>query len=233
MSRVRPPLPGGAHPRVRVLFRPPRGRLSVRRAQGRRHARVDRRRAAEHVAIQGAPADRRRRCGRPPRGLHSAASRAEPRRRARVPRDLGEERLGLPPDVVVQGSRGVGRGHEGARVRLRHGGVRLDRKPRELRRRPRRRGPAEVVHLHPGRSRAGQGARDPGLQPDPGRGSRHLRRGEPALLGDRRQVPLGVREREFSAVLLRGIEELRVRDRRAARLADARARHRADAPAAR
>src|SRR5262249_57028265 len=31
-------------------------------------------------------------------------------------------------------------------------------------------------------------------------------------------VPLGVRERELPAVLFRGIEELRVRDRRAARL---------------
>ena len=48
------------------------------------------------------------------------------------------------------------------------------------------------------------------------------------LLGDRRQVRLGVRQREPPPVLRRGVEELRLRDRRAARLAAAGARGRPD-----
>ena len=49
----------------------------------------------------------------------------------------------------------------------------------------------------------------------------------------RRGAPVGVREREHAAVLRGGLEVARVRDRRAARLAPARPRGRADRVAAR
>ena len=65
------------------------------------------------------------------------------------------------------------------------------------------------------------GARVVGVQGD-------VRRRQPPVLRDRRQVRLGLRQREPAAVLRRGIEELRLRDRRAARLAAAGARRGAD-----
>ena len=65
---------------------------------------------------------------------------------------------------------------------------------------------------------------DARLRPDPGRGARHLRRRQPALLRDRRQVPLGLRQHQPPALLRRGLEDDRLRDRRAARLAGARPR---------
>ena len=48
--------------------------------------------------------------------------------------------------------------------------------------------------------------------------ARHLRRREPALHRDLRRARLGVRERERAALLRGGVEDDRVRDRRAARL---------------
>jgi len=54
-----------------------------------------------------------------------------------------QERLGVPPVLVLQGPGRLGRRDEGPRVRLRHRRVRLHRQPGELRGRPRRRGPAQ------------------------------------------------------------------------------------------
>ena len=49
----------------------------------------------------------------------------------------------------------------GARARLRDDRLRLDRQPRQLRRRPRRRAGAGVLRLHPRRPRGAEGARAP------------------------------------------------------------------------
>ena len=69
------------------------------------------------------------------------------------------ERLGLEravdqerrrqPDALVQGPGRVGRARAGPRARLRDDRVRLDREPRERRRRPRRGGGARVLRVHP------------------------------------------------------------------------------------
>ncbi len=79
-----------------------------------------------------------------------------------------------------------------------------------------------AVVLIPLRPRAGQDPRHQHLRRARRRRQRDVRRRQPALLGDRRQVRLGVRQREPAPVLRRGVEELRLRDRRAARLAAAR-----------
>ena len=57
---------------------------------------------------------------------------------------------------------------------------------------------------------------------------RRLRSGQPAVLGDRGQVRLGVREREPAALLRRRLEDDGLRDRRAARLARPAPHRRAD-----
>ena len=57
---------------------------------------------------------------------------------------------------------------------------------------------------------------------------RQLRRGQPAVRGARRHVPVGVRQRERAHLLRRGVEDAGVRDRRAARLGGARPRRGAD-----
>ena len=59
-------------------------------------------------------------------------------------------------------------------------------------------------------------------------GRRHVRRHQPALPRDRRRGGLGVRQRQPPAVLRRGQQDARLRDRRAARLAAARRRRRPD-----
>ena len=60
------------------------------------------------------------------------------------------------------------------------------------------------------------------------RDRRQLRRGEPAVRRARRHLSVGVRERERPHVLRRGLEDARVRDRRAARLGGARPHRGAD-----
>ena len=52
----------------------------------------------------------------------------------------------------------------------------------------------------------------------PGRGARHLRRRQPPVHGAVRDAALGVRQRQPEALLLAGLEDPRLRDRRAARL---------------
>ena len=61
---------------------------------------------------------------------------------------------------------------------------------------------------------------------------RHLRRGQSPLHAGRLQVRLGLRQHQPAAVLRRGLEDDRLRDRRAARLADARSTSSARWPAA-
>ena len=58
-----------------------------------------------------------------------------------------------------------------------------------------------------------------GLRRQRRRDRRQLRRRQPSVRRARRHLRVGVREREHAAVLRRGLEDARVRDRRAARLA--------------
>ena len=62
----------------------------------------------------------------------------------------------------------------------------------------------------------------------PRRGPRQLRRRQPPLHRALGRARLGVRERQHAPVLRRGLQDARVRDRRAARLGAARPRRRAD-----
>ena len=66
------------------------------------------------------------------------------------------------------------------------------------------------------------------LRDQRGRGPRQLRRRQPALHRALRRARVGVREHQHAPVLRRGLEDARVRDRRAARLRAARPGRRAD-----
>ena len=89
-------------------------------------------------------------------------------------------------------------------------------------------GGAALLRAHPARSRSGQGARHARLRAAPRAHRRHLRRRQPLVLGDRRSPQVGVRQRQHPTLLRRGLEDLRLRDPGAARLAHAGARRRAD-----
>ena len=75
------------------------------------------------------------------RGLDAAAPRRPARRAARAARGVDQERR-RQPDPFVQGSRRLGRARARARARLRDDRVRIDRQPRQRRRRACRRGRA-------------------------------------------------------------------------------------------
>ncbi len=70
--------------------------------------------------------------------------------------------------------------------------------------------------------RGAEAARDRRLRHDPGRRRGQLRRRQPPLHRARRRARLGVRQRQPAPLLRRGLEDARLRDRRAARLAPAR-----------
>ena len=141
--------------------------------------------------------------------------------RARAARGVGQERR-RQPDPLVQGPGGVGGAGQGAGARLRGGGLRLDRQPGQRRGRPRRRRGARVVRVHPGRPRGAEDPRHRRLRHQPGGRARQLRRRQPALHRAVGRARLGVRERQRAALLRRGLEDARLRDRRAARLRAAR-----------
>ena len=96
--------------------------------------------------------------------------------------------------------------------------VRVDRQPRRQRRVARRAARARVLGLHPRRSRSRQGRRRQRLPPAHHRRARQLRRREPAVHAGRGSVRLGLREHQPARLLRRGRQDVRLRDRRAARL---------------
>ena len=219
--------------RLRALLRPARGRLRARagvdadalrrRIQAGPHTIW---RYRDFLPLEGAAAARTDAAGR----LHAAAARRPARRAPRPARAVGQERR-REPDALVQGPRRRGRarrarselGFEVARVRL-------DRQPRQRRRRPRGRRRARVLRLHPGRPR---GAEDPRAPASTARTlvavTRQLRRRQPSLhRGLRRARDWAFVNINMRPVLRRGLEDARVRDRRAARLAGARPHRRAD-----
>ena len=106
--------------------------------------------------------------------------------------------------------------------------LRLDRQPRQLGGRPRLGPRPRELRLRAGRPRGAEDRRDRGLRHDAARRGGQLRRRQPALHGDRERPPLGLRQRQRAPVLQRGLEDARLRGRRAARLAPARPLHRPD-----
>ena len=157
--------------------------------------------------------------------LHPAARSARARPPARRGARSGSRTTRVShPTLVIQGPRRRRRAQRGARPRARHGGLRLDRQPGQRRRGPGRARRARGLDLHPRRPRAGQGGRHRGVRPAAGAGPRHLRRREPPLLPGGRPLRLGPRQHQPARLLRRGLEDRRLRDRRAARLAHCRPR---------
>ena len=82
----------------------------------------------------------------------------------------------------------------------------------------------DVLRLRPRQPRGAEAARDRRLRDQPGRRARQLRRRQPALHPARRNPALGLRQRQPASLLRGGLEDARLRDRRAARLGAARPR---------
>ena len=106
--------------------------------------------------------------------------------------------------------------------------LRLDRQPRQLGRRPRLGARPRELRLRAGRPRGAEDRRDGGLRHHADGRRRQLRRRQPALHGDRQRPPLGLRQRQRAPLLQRGLEDARLRGRRAARLDAPRPLHRPD-----
>ena len=84
------------------------------------------------------------------------------------------------------------------------------------------------LRLHPVRPRGAEGPRHRRLRGEGGQGQGQLRRRQPALHRAQRRARLGLRQRQRAPVLRRGLQDARLRDRRAARLGGARPRRGAD-----
>ena len=186
--------------------------------------------AARSRAPRSRPA--RTRCGATTgccRSRRSSTSRVGMTRLVPAPnlaRELGMRSLWVKDDsgnpthsfkdrvVAVAASAARALGYRGA-------GVRLDRQPGERGRgRVRELGTA-LGRAHPARPRGRQGRHDRDLRRDADRGRGLLRRRQPAVRRGRRRAAVGVRQRQRPAVLRRGLEDGRLRGRRAARLAAA------------
>ncbi len=212
---------------VRHLPRPAGAGLRLRRAAPDADARAHRGRPADALALRRPAARRRARAERPAGRAVAARQRAASRRGARPARAAHQDR-GREPDALVQGSRRLGRVREGARARPRGARVRVDGQPRRRRRGPGRGARARGLHLHPGRPRAREDHRGVGARRAHLRRRGQLRRREPPVRRARLRAAVGVRQLQRAPVLRAGLEDRRVRDGRAARLAPARPDDRAD-----
>ena len=151
-------------------------------------------------------------------GLDAAGQGRPPRRAARDRRALHQER-DREPDALVQGPRRLRRAGACTRARLRHARLCLHGQPRQRRRRARRGRRAARLRADPARPRGAEDPRHGRLRRADRRHPRQLRRRQPALhRGLGRAAGLGVREHQHAPVLRRGLQDARVRDRRAARL---------------
>ena len=208
---------------------PGRGlRLRARRAPLPRGA--ERGAPAQHLALRGAAADRRRlRAGA--RGstlrLHPTDPRRSPGRRARALQPVPQGRLHLAAEPLLQGPRGLHVGRPPAGAGQGRDRLRLHRQRRHRRRLARGQGGAGRLRLlpQPSREHQGAGVHGAGRQGLPGGGQ--LRRSQPALSRARRKHGHGLRQHHAATVLRGGRQDGGVRDRRAARLAGSRPhRHR-------
>ncbi len=216
-------LPARGAVRLRAVLRPARGRLRLQRPRRRRGEAQD---PGGTATRSGATPTSSRSTSRP-------ADTLQPGLTPLVRADRLAERLGVGevwikndaanPTHSLQGPRRrASRSRRRSRARLRDRRLRLDRQPRQRGRRPRRRRRARLLRLRPGRPRGAEAARDRRLRHRAGRRRRQLRRRQPALHRARAGARLGLRQRQPAPVLRRGLEDARLRDRRAARLASCR-----------
>ena len=138
---------------LRVVLRPARGRLRLRRDRRGDQPREDRRRArssiwryADLLPVDAQPG------GRPRRRLHAARAGRPPRRRARPRRGVDQERHRATRRTRSRTASSSVALSQGARVRLQGRGVRVDRQPRQLGRRARRARRAAQLRVHPRRT---------------------------------------------------------------------------------
>ena len=124
--------------RMRSVLRPSGGRLRPFRARGRVGQAADPGRQQRHLALRRLPAVQRSPRQRDRAGTDPARPRRSPRQAARGGGGLGQERR-RQPDPQLQGPGRRRRPRQGARARLRHGRLRLDRQPRQRGRSPCRR----------------------------------------------------------------------------------------------
>ncbi len=220
-------LPRRSAPRVRLLLRPPRGRLRLRADRRRHQPRPHRRGSPDHLALPRPAAGRRRRPGGPRRRLHPVGPGRPAGRRAGLGRTVDQGRHGQP-DGLVQGPRRLGGPDQGPPAGLQGGGLRLDREPGQLGGGARGTGRDGVGGPDPPRPRGGQGHHDRRLRRHGGVGPGHLRRREPPVRrADQRAPLLGLRERQRADLLRRGVQDAGLRGGRAARLGGPRPRRRA------
>ena len=166
-------------------------------------------------------------------GIHAARQSRSAREEARRPRAVSERRLRQSSDVLVQGSRRLGcrDARRRAGVRRRSAAPRPAILPTAWRRTPR--AWAAVLRVHSARSRGQQDSRLERLQPAGRRHQGQLRRCEPAVHADCGEVRLGLREHQSAQLLRRRRQDLRLRNRRAARLDISRSTSSRRLPAAR
>ena len=138
-------------------------------------------------------------------------------------------------DRILQGPGGLGGADQGPPARVQSRGLCFHRQSRQLGGRPCGPGRYGIGGAHPARPRESQGHHDDDLRGNRDRRRGHLRRRQPAVCGvDERAPELGLCQRQRADLLRRGLQDPRVRDRRAAGLAGSRSRrgpHRLGQPA--
>ena len=233
LSGVRGHVPGGGAPRLRVVLRAARGRLRLRRPS---------RAAITRETIAAGPADA---SGATPTCCRPTPGRGRPRRRASrrwcgptawrpssASASCGSRTTPLNPtgsfkDRVVVGRAGQGAASSASRSRpARPPATWPTRSP------PTPPGPGMRRYVFiPPTSRPARSSRTAVYGGNARRGRRQLRRRQPPLRrAGGRASDVGLRQRQPAAVLRRGLQDPRLRDRRAARLAGARPRRRARSP---
>ena len=208
--------------RLRALLRPARGRLRRRRPTIR---------GALKRRIQAGPHTLWRYADFLPLRGPAALARCRPAGRRWSRADRLAERLGLAravgqerdrePDALVQGPRRLRRLARGAGARVRDARLRLDRQPRQRGRRARRRArPRRRTSSSRPTSRSEKILAHRRLRRARHRRRGQLRRRQPPLHRARRpSAPWAFVNVNVRPVLRRGLEDARLRDRRAARLA--------------
>ena len=216
--RDRAPARGDRH--LPHVLRAARPGLRLGPAAGDGHPRAARVRPAVALALRRPPAGHAARRAAARARPDAARSRTAARRGGRRRRALAQARH-RQPDAFVQGPCRRRRRPEGAGARARHALLLLDREPRRRRRRAGGGGGVGGRRLRAGRPRAGEARRRGRLRAHDLRGGRPLR---PLLAPLGRalvRASVGLRQRQPPLVLRGGLEDARVRARRAARLARA------------
>ena len=190
--------------------------------------REDRGRPADALALRRPAAGRGRRRGRPRRRLHAARARRPPRRPSSASARCGSRTTPRNPTNSFKDRVVVGRAEQGARVRLQGRGVRVHRQPRQLGRRPRGARRAAQLRVHPRRtSSRARSSRPRSTAATSSRSTATTTTSTACAPSSPASYPWAFVNVNMRTVLRRGLEDARVRDRRAARLAGARPRRRA------